>query len=133
MRMSLILTALLLGAVPAPPEKPKEESGPVEINFAPLPESGIGKYKIHIVAETRGGDKFKESYTADRAVPASNIRFLVERSFQSAGWKVQCSDEAKLLVEGYKNSPLKSLEVTTEGLTKEQTPIIKRVPAKEKW
>ena len=144
MRMSLILAVLLalpggtdVLAAPAPetpPAKPKEEISPVEIDFAPVPrEVRDGEFKIHIVAETEAGAKFKETYTCQYGFPGDGVRGLVRATFKEAGWTVQGVGETKLIVVGRREARLKSLELKPEGLTMEQTPTVKRLSAKEKW
>jgi hypothetical protein len=145
MRTCTLLAALLLcawtdpGAAATAPEQPpaapkeKQEVGPMEIDFAPLPgPKDADQYKIHLVVLTANGTKFKDTFTIGRGFTAEDVRDFVKRGVAGAGWTVKALGNTGLVIEGYKDSEIRSVEIKTEGLTTGSEPTVTRVPKKEK-
>jgi hypothetical protein len=110
---------------------PQKEVGPLEIDFSPLPAKGTDDYKLHVVIETENGTRFKETYNIGAGTTATGIRDLIKASIP-AGWKVQSIGDARLLIEGYKDSQVSKCDLKAEGVPATNAPVVRRPAKKEK-
>jgi hypothetical protein len=142
MRTLFLATALLLGGgffllEPAPPEKPaekaKEEAGPVEIDFSPLPPANSDKYEVTITIDSKDGPTFREAATVVRIKPEL-VRNHMKTALKLQEWTATEVGETKLIVESYKGSPVTKVEIKVEGegVKDSMTPTVKRVKEDKK-
>ncbi len=136
MKKLLLATAALccwsFFGVAAPAPEKKDEVGPVEIDFAPLPEEAPGDnlldYSIKLVIRCADGSSYKQTFTVKGKIfSVGALRDTVNNDLAIDGWTVKKVGDKKLVVEGYKESQVKTLEVSAEKLTKESIPTTKRV------
>ena len=141
MREYLLATALLSGwtfvAIAAPAPEKKEEVRPVEIDFSPVPEKAVGdnalNYELHFVIQSKDGQTYKHSFTVKGgAFSAELLRELVSTSLDESDWSVMKLDKKKLIVKGYKGSPVKTVEVTAERLEEGFIPTTRRIKDEDK-
>lgn len=112
---------------PKPPIKPKEVK-PVEIDFSPLPGiEQVDQYKIHLTVRAESGVGFEDTFTIERT-PVSSVRNFVKRSMQTVDWKVTTLGDDKLLIEGHRGSPVRSVDIKVEGLPSAKTPVVRGLP-----
>jgi hypothetical protein len=119
-------------AAPAPqPKTPKEEPCAVEIDFSPLasaPET-VTRYKLHLSARSESGETYKDTYKSIGPVSLTALVGLAQESFEGAGWKVKMLGDHKMIVEGYKGSPVVHFELKAEGLPEANIPVSVRPTA----
>ncbi len=101
----------------------------MEIDFSPLPETlGKGKYMVHLVIHARNEVTYKDSFTVMGNLPVSLLRDSVKTSMESVpGWKVKAVGDHKLIIEGHRDSPVRSVDIKVEGLPPEKTPKVLRI------
>ncbi len=118
-------------AIPVP-DTPKQEVGPVEIDFSPLAGSEDTKYKLHIVVRTENGATYKESFTTD-GIEVAGMRNIVRASLESAsGWKLKAVGNDKIVIEGHNDSLVHTVDIRVEGLLPNMAPTARRITKPEK-
>jgi hypothetical protein len=139
MRTRVLTTALLLwggvrltDAPGEPPEKAKEEAGPIEIDFSLLPDRKKDekppKYELTIAVNSKDGPTYQHSFMVN-GLHLEELRNQVKVSLEREDWTATAVDEKKLVVESYKGSPVTTVEIKVEGegVKESMTPTVKRV------
>jgi hypothetical protein len=133
--IAVFLCICSLTAFAARAQEEKDEVGPVEIDFSPLPEKAVGNnptdYELDVVIRCKDGSTFKTRVTVVRlGLTAETVRDLVKASLQLDGWTVREVEKKRLVVEGCKDSPVKTVQIT--GISKDWLPTTKRIKEEDK-
>jgi hypothetical protein len=108
------------------PDAVERRIGPVEVDFSRLPNSSGKDYHLYLTFETEDGTWFRETYTVGAGTQAGGVRDLVVVSIPG-GWKVETVGATKLILRGYKRSPLTWIGISVPELPKKATPTLRRL------
>lgn len=123
------LLLLLVGAAFAAPTK--EDDGPVEIDFTPLPGMGDQtEYRLHLTLKDASGEGLAQGYKIGANTDPVDVAELVLGSLPD-GFQAK-RDGAKLIVTSFSDKPIKTVTVKAEGLPKGfNPPKVRRLPKKK--
>lgn len=102
----------------------------VAADFTPVTPIGGTGYDVAVVAEAESGVRQLVCYTCTRHSTAEDARDAAALQLKGGGWDVRVVGETKLIVVGYKGSPVRRLEVETTNGTR---PVARRVVAPPPW
>ena len=112
----------------AEPKPVKANGGPFEIDFSPIDKSKAMDCKLMITIVTKGGVRFRETYTQTGGVSAGDFAGILVTSL-GPNWKVERTG-SKVTITSYKGDSIKSVEVIPVGLDEKNTPTVNRVKPK---
>ena len=112
----------------AEPKAVKANGGPFEIDFSPIDKSKAMDCKLMITIVTKGGARFRETYTQTGGVSAGDFAGVLVTSL-GPNWKVERTG-SKVTITSYKGDSIKSVEVIPVGLDEKNTPTVNRVKPK---
>jgi hypothetical protein len=129
----MVFTLCWVGVLSVTADDPnKNEDGPIEIDFSPLPGTGVGvEYKIRLTLQIADGSGMKEQgYNIGKNTEPKDVTELIQRSL-SKRFEVE-RDGAKLIVKSFDGKPITKVEIKALGLPQDaKGPTAKRLPKKE--
>jgi hypothetical protein len=126
-----LLVAAHLHAADAPREQEdfgqteRMETAPVEVDFSPINMATAQKFNMKFVVTSYDNSRTPMLVMIDGGGIAGDVAHLVKVSLPP-GWDVEL-DGCKLIINSYKGSRIKSVEITLAGEKKEVTPVVKRL------
>ena len=97
----------------------------MEVDFSLINMATAQKFKMKFVVTSYDNTRTPMLVTIDGGGIAGDVADLVKSSLPAA-WNVE-QDGCKLVINSYKGSRIKSVEITLDGEKKEVTPVVKRL------
>lgn len=114
--------------------------GTKELDFSPMLPKGkdkLPKFLLRVnlldypIQDDCGKGNVKRGFGFKQGTTVKEVRDTLQSVLFHEKWKVKAVDDTKLLIEAYKDNPVRLVKVEAEGLPKEQQPRVRFIRLQE--